>query len=48
MYDALRHANKQVELVTLKHEDHWLSRGETRLQILRATVDFLRANDPPE
>jgi dipeptidyl aminopeptidase/acylaminoacyl peptidase len=48
MYDALRRANKQVELVTLKHEDHWLSRSETRLQMLQATVDFLRANNPPE
>jgi dipeptidyl aminopeptidase/acylaminoacyl peptidase len=48
MYDALRHAKKQVDLVTLKHEDHWLSRGETRLQMLQASVDFLRANNPPD
>jgi dipeptidyl aminopeptidase/acylaminoacyl peptidase len=48
MYDALRRAKKQVDLVTLKHEDHWLSRSETRLQMLQATVDFLRANNPPE
>jgi dipeptidyl aminopeptidase/acylaminoacyl peptidase len=33
--------------VTMKHEDHWLSRSETRLQMLQATVDFLRANNPP-
>jgi dipeptidyl aminopeptidase/acylaminoacyl peptidase len=31
----------------MKHEDHWLSRGETRLQMLQATVDFLKANNPP-
>jgi dipeptidyl aminopeptidase/acylaminoacyl peptidase len=48
MYDALRRANKPVNLVTLKHEDHWLSRSETRLQMLQATVDFLRANNPPD
>jgi dipeptidyl aminopeptidase/acylaminoacyl peptidase len=48
MYEALRRANKQVDLVTLKHEDHWLSRSETRLQMLQAAVDFLRANNPPE
>jgi esterase/lipase len=48
MYDALRRAKKQVELVTLKNEDHWLSRGETRLQMLQASVNFLRANNPPD
>jgi dipeptidyl aminopeptidase/acylaminoacyl peptidase len=48
MYDALRRAKKQVGLVTLKHGDHWLSRGETRLQMLQASVDFLRANNPPD
>ena len=31
MLDAMKHANKDVEMVTLKNEDHWLSRGETRL-----------------
>ena len=47
MFDALRRANKEVELVALKHEDHWLSRGETRLQMLQASVAFLRAHNPP-
>jgi dipeptidyl aminopeptidase/acylaminoacyl peptidase len=47
MLSALKHAGKPVTLVTMKHEDHWLSRGETRLQMLQATVDFLRANNPP-
>jgi dipeptidyl aminopeptidase/acylaminoacyl peptidase len=47
-YDALRRANKPVSLVTLKHEDHWLSRSETRLQMLQTTVAFLRANNPPD
>jgi len=48
MYDALRHAGKKVELVKLRNEDHWLSRGPTRLQMLQATAAFLRANNPPD
>ncbi len=48
MFDALKHANKDVELVTLKNEDHWLSRSETRLQMLQASVAFLRAHNPPD
>ena len=48
MYDALKRARKDVQLVTLKHEDHWLSRGETRLQMLQASVAFLRVHNPPD
>jgi esterase/lipase len=48
MFDALKDNKKEVELVTLKKEDHWLSRGETRLQMLEATVAFLRAHNPPD
>jgi dipeptidyl aminopeptidase/acylaminoacyl peptidase len=48
MFDALRTNKKDVELVTLKKEDHWLSRGETRLQMLEATVAFLRAHNPSD
>ena len=48
MYDALRGAKKDVQLVTLDKEDHWLSRSETRLQMLTASVAFLRAHNPPE
>jgi dipeptidyl aminopeptidase/acylaminoacyl peptidase len=47
MLGALKRAGKSVQLVTMKHEDHWLSRSETRLQMLQATVDFLKANNPP-
>jgi dipeptidyl aminopeptidase/acylaminoacyl peptidase len=47
MLSALKRAGKPGQLVTLKHEDHWLSRSETRLQMLQATVDFLKANNPP-
>ncbi|HEY2462881.1 MAG TPA: S9 family peptidase [Steroidobacteraceae bacterium] len=48
MLSALKRAGKSVTLVTMKHEDHWLSRSETRLQMLQATVDFLQANNPPD
>jgi len=48
MRDALQKAGKTVQYVELPGEDHWLSRGETRLAMLKATVDFLKANDPPD
>lgn len=48
MYDALRAARKKVEFVKLKDEDHWLSRSETRLQMLREVVRFLQENNPPQ
>ena len=47
MLSALKRAGKSVELVTMKHEDHWLSHSETRLQMLQASVAFLKANNPP-
>jgi acetyl esterase/lipase len=47
MSDALRAAGKPVEFVVLPVEDHWLSRSETRLQMLQSTVKFLEANNPP-
>ena len=48
VFDALRRDTKDVELVALKHEDHWLSRSAHPLQMLEATVAFLRAHDPPD
>jgi dipeptidyl aminopeptidase/acylaminoacyl peptidase len=48
IFDALKHARKDVEMVSLKHEDHWLSRSETRLQMLQSSVAFLRARNPPD
>lgn len=47
MADALKKAGKPVELVTLPSEDHWLSRGATRLQMLNSVVGFLEKNNPP-
>jgi dipeptidyl aminopeptidase/acylaminoacyl peptidase len=47
MADALKAAGKPVEFVTLDSTDHWLTGGETRLAMLRATVTFLEKNNPP-
>lgn len=48
MADAMRRAGKPVELVELKGEDHWMSRADTRLQMLRETVRFLELHNPIE
>lgn len=46
MAEALERAHKSVQLVSLPHEDHWLSRSATRAQMLDAVVAFLERNDP--
>jgi dipeptidyl aminopeptidase/acylaminoacyl peptidase len=48
MADTLRRAGKAAELVVMKHEDHWLSHGDTRLQMLQATMAFVEKNNPPD
>lgn len=47
MEKALRAAGGDVELVTLKAEDHWLSHSATRIQMLDAMVTFLEKHNPP-
>lgn len=47
MAKALKRAGKSVQLVSLPHEDHWLSHGETREQMLEDIVTFLEQHDPP-
>ncbi len=46
MADALKDEGKQVQSIELPGEDHWLSRGETRFQMLDATIKFLAVNNP--
>lgn len=46
MYDAMKSARKEVELVRLRDESRSLSRSATRLQMLQATMDFLRRHNP--
>lgn len=41
MRSALRRADKSVELIELKGEDHWLSTRETRIETLRALDAFV-------
>lgn len=41
MADALASAGKPHQLVTLEGEDHWLSRGETRTEMLSESIDFI-------
>ena len=48
MAQALRRAGKPVELVELPGEDHWLSRSDTRQQMLAQMVRFLEAHNPPQ
>ena len=45
---ALREAGKSVELGTLNHEDHWLSRGDTRLQLLQSVSGFREKYNQPQ
>ena len=47
MADAMRKAGKPVELIVQKGEDHWLSRGETRREMLEATMAFVEKHNPP-
>ena len=48
MAKTLKRADKVFEFVSLDKEDHYLSRSATRLQMLRATVEFLRNYNPPD
>ena len=48
MAAALSRAGKPVELVKLAGEDHWLSRSETRLTMLKAAVGFVEKYNPPD
>lgn len=47
MRKALERADKPVEFVELKGEDHWLSREETRVAMLRSAVSFVEKYNPP-
>lgn len=48
MADALKQAGKPVELIALDGEDHWLSRGATRLKMLTEAVAFVEKHNPPD
>ncbi len=44
MAQALSAAGKSVSVVALPGEDHWLSRTETRVQVLKELDAFLKAH----
>jgi len=47
MADALKDAGKTYKFVVLKHEDHWLSSADTRLQMLQEALEWVQKYDPP-
>jgi dipeptidyl aminopeptidase/acylaminoacyl peptidase len=48
MADALKDAGKPYRLIDLGEEDHWLSRGTTRRQMLEAAVAFVQEHNPAD
>lgn len=48
MANALKDAKKPYELVTLTGEDHWLSRADTRKQMLTETMRFVQKHNPAD
>jgi dipeptidyl aminopeptidase/acylaminoacyl peptidase len=48
MARALKAAGKPAELVMIKGEDHWLSRGATRQAVLAASVAFVQKYNPAD
>ncbi|HEY2145653.1 MAG TPA: prolyl oligopeptidase family serine peptidase, partial [Steroidobacteraceae bacterium] len=46
MAASLRLANKQVKLVKMAGDDHWLSNAATRVQVLQEMDIFLQSNLP--
>jgi dipeptidyl aminopeptidase/acylaminoacyl peptidase len=48
MVRALQAANKPVEFLYTKDEDHWLSRSTTRLATLKAAVVFVQKYNPAD
>jgi dipeptidyl aminopeptidase/acylaminoacyl peptidase len=48
MARALSKAGKPVELITLKGADHWLLREDVRIAMVKASVEFVMKNNPPD
>lgn len=48
MADALKDAGKPFEFVTLREEDHWLSKAETRKQMLAEAMRFIQKYNPAD
>ena len=48
MEKALKQAGRNVEMVNMPGEDHWLSREATRQLMLARTVAFVEKHNPPQ
>ncbi|MBW8785692.1 MAG: S9 family peptidase [Novosphingobium sp.] len=48
MAAALTAGGKDVELLTLPHEDHWLSQSDTRLMMLQSALAFVQKHNPAD
>lgn len=48
MAEELKSAGKPYEMVVLEKEDHWLSRSETRKQMLAAAMAFVQKYNPAD
>jgi dipeptidyl aminopeptidase/acylaminoacyl peptidase len=48
MERALGNSGRPVERLTMKGEDHWLSRQDTRVAMLQASVAFVEKYNPPD
>ena len=48
MEAALRRAGKPVEFITLPGADHWLFEEDSRVAMLKASVEFVLKNNPPD
>jgi dipeptidyl aminopeptidase/acylaminoacyl peptidase len=48
MADALKDAGKPHDFLTLAGEDHWLSKSDTRLKMLQATISFVEKHNPAQ
>ena len=48
MERALKHAGKPVKLITLPSADHWLLEEPARVAMLKASVEFVMKNNPPD
>jgi dipeptidyl aminopeptidase/acylaminoacyl peptidase len=47
MESALKDAEKPVEFITMKGEDHWLSSEATRIEMLTHALAFVKKHNPP-
>jgi dipeptidyl aminopeptidase/acylaminoacyl peptidase len=44
----LKHAGKPVDLITLPGADHWLLEEPARIAMVKASVEFVMKNNPPD